>query len=61
MTGLSRSECHISLMDIGMCEAVIELCKQAEVGLIERPRFPNGIKMGQLHDQRRLRLHEHQP
>lgn len=54
MTGLSRDECHISMMDRGMCEAVIELCKQAEIGLIEKPRFPTGIKMGQMFDKKRL-------
>lgn len=42
------------MMDRGMCEAVIELCKQAEIGLIEKPRFPTGIKMGQMFDKKRL-------
>lgn len=36
-TGLSKAECHFGQFDIGMCEAVIELCKLAKAGLIEGP------------------------
>jgi len=44
LTGMSQEECHISRFDRGMCEAVVMLCQQAEAGLIEKPRLPNGVK-----------------
>ena len=36
-TGMPRSECHFSLFDVGVCEAVIDLVAQANVGLIPKP------------------------
>jgi hypothetical protein len=37
-TGMTREECHFRYFDVGMCEAVIELCRMAEAGIIEPPK-----------------------
>jgi len=42
MTGMSKEDCHVSRFDRGLCEAVIDLCKQVQIGLIEGPRITNG-------------------
>ncbi len=34
---MPREECHIRFFDVGMCEAVIELCLQVEAGIIAGP------------------------
>lgn len=40
-TGMSERECHFGQFDVGVCLAVIDLCKQAKAGLIKPPR-PRG-------------------
>lgn len=39
---LPESECHISRFSIEQCKAVIELCRQANAGVLEGPREHHG-------------------
>jgi len=38
-TGMSKVECHFGKFDLGVCLAVIDLCRQAKAGLIDPPRM----------------------
>lgn len=35
--GMTRKECHIRYFDVGLCEAVIQICDEVRAGLREGP------------------------
>ena len=37
VTGMNNAECHFSLFDIGVCEAIVALVRQVEGGMIDGP------------------------
>ena len=39
VTGMSRDDCHIAKFDRGVCEAVLHLVKQVNIGLLPRPKL----------------------
>jgi hypothetical protein len=54
--GITVDDCHLGKFDIGLCEAVIELCNQVEAGLMEGPRHPNGFTKKKWHKWTRKRV-----
>lgn len=59
--GMSVDDCHIASFDVGMCEAVIELCEQVVSGELKGPRFSRPKrKWKKLEDKIRRRLRRQQ-